>query len=234
MEEEPHRNFELERLLFNDLPGEFIFEVVFRTLIMFIVILLTLRLTGKRGVKQLSVFETVLIIALGSAAGDPMFYADVGMIPAIMVFAIVLLLYRLVTWMIGRYKWFERFIEGVPVCLVQEGVFSIGSFKKELLAQDEFFTELRMKNIEHLGQVRYAYLEPNGEISVYYYEDEDVKFGLPLRPDVFEMRSKLIVEAGNYACCFCGMVEELNPGMATCRNCGKHTWVKAVKNRRIG
>lgn len=49
---------------------------------MFTILLLTLKLAGKRGVKQLSIFETVIIIALGSAAGDPMFYEDVGIVPA--------------------------------------------------------------------------------------------------------------------------------------------------------
>lgn len=233
MEEEKHTNFELNRLLFNDLPTEFIFEVLFRTAIMFIVILLTLRLTGKRGVKQLSVFETVIIIALGSAAGDPMFYADVGMIPAIAVFVVVLLLYRIVTWMTGRYQWFERLIEGVPVCLIREGVFSIESFKKELLAHDEFFAELRVRNVEHLGQVRHAYIETSGELSVYFYEDEDVKYGLPLRPDVFDKRSVDVPEAGIYACSFCGRVEELAAGHATCPTCSKKMWVKAINTRRI-
>ncbi|MEZ7498769.1 hypothetical protein QO200_08460 [Flavobacterium sp. Arc3] len=69
--------FEWSRILFNDLPEIFLFEVIFRSVIMFTVLLLTLKIAGKRGVKQLSVFETVIIIALGSAAGDPMLYEDV-------------------------------------------------------------------------------------------------------------------------------------------------------------
>ena len=52
----------------------FLPEVALRTLIMFIIIITGLRFMGKRGVKQLSVVELVVIIGLGSAAGDPMFY----------------------------------------------------------------------------------------------------------------------------------------------------------------
>jgi hypothetical protein len=44
-------------------------------------------------------FLTVIIIALGSAAGDPMFYEEVGIIPPITVFLVIILLYRLVTWL---------------------------------------------------------------------------------------------------------------------------------------
>lgn len=96
--------FEWDRILYNDLPENFILEVLFRSTVMFIILLLTLKLAGKRGVKQLSVFETVIIIALGSAAGDPMFYEDVGIIPAGAVFLVIITLYRSVTWLTGKAK----------------------------------------------------------------------------------------------------------------------------------
>ena len=75
----------------------FLIETGFRTLVMFTVVLIGLTILGKRGVKQLSVFELVVIIGLGSAAGDPMFYKDVGLIPAIIVFVIIISLYSWVT-----------------------------------------------------------------------------------------------------------------------------------------
>ncbi len=233
MKEEAHQNFEWNRLLFNDLPVEFLLEVIFRSVIMFGVVLLALRMTGKRGVRQLSIFETVLIIALGSAAGDPMFYEDVGMIPALTVFLVIIFLYRFVTWLTGKSKRFEEFVEGVPVCLITEGHFAYENFKKEVLAQDEFFTELRIKSIEHLGQVRNAYLEPSGELSVYYYEDKDVRYGLPLRPELFSAKNKTIHEKGMYACTFCGTVAELESGTASCKSCGNSEWVRALNTRRI-
>ena len=104
--------FEWKRVLFNDLPAYFLFEVIFRAAVMFTILLLTLKIAGKRGVRQLSIFETVIIIALGSAAGDPMFYEDVGIIPALVVFMVIISLYRLVTWLTGKSKRFESFIEG--------------------------------------------------------------------------------------------------------------------------
>ncbi len=225
--------FEWNRLLFNELPSIFIVEVIFRSVLMFVVVLIALRVTGKRGVKQLSIFETVIIIALGSAAGDPMFYEDVGLIPAIVVFITIILLYRVVTWLTGKSKWFEILIEGETVCLIHEGKFSITQFKKESLAQDEFFTELRLKNIEHLGQVRNAYLETSGEVSVFFYPDDDVKPGLPILPDMYARKSRIITRKGWHACAFCGNTEELNPGEAQCPICNKQEWIPAIKTIRI-
>lgn len=225
--------FEWKRILFNDLPASFLLEVVFRTLIMFITVLLTLKFAGKRGVKQLSVFEVVIIISLGSAAGDPMFYEDVGIIPAITVFIAILAFYRTVTWLLGKSKGFEDFMEGKVKCIIENGKFSLHSFEKENLAQDEFFAELRLKSIEHLGQVRTAYIETNGAISVYFYEDGEVKYGLPIRPQLFSQKSKDIGEKGIYACIFCANVEHLEPGTANCTVCNRDEWITAIKRKRI-
>ncbi|MDW8852608.1 DUF421 domain-containing protein [Flavobacterium sp. MMLR14_040] len=225
--------FEWNRLFFNELPEIFILEVIFRSTVMFTILLLTLKLAGKRGVKQLSIFETVIIIALGSAAGDPMFYEDVGIIPAAIVFLTIIILYRAVTWLTGKSKKFEEFIEGKTECLIQDGKFSISSFKKETLAQDEFFSELRIRSIEHLGQVKHAFIETSGEVSVFFYEDKDVQFGLPILPAAFNEKSKIITTDGIHACTFCGHTEEQKPGTASCKVCKKEEWVPAIKTLRI-
>jgi len=228
-----HKIFDWDRLLFNELPGEFLFEVIFRSAIMFTILLLTLKLTGKRGVKQLSIFETVIIIALGSAAGDPMFYEDVGILPAMVVFSVIILMYRFVTWLTGKSKKFEEFMEGKTECLISDGKFSISTFEKESLAQDEFFAELRLRSIEHLGQVKFAYLETSGEVSVFYYEDEDVLPGLPIVPQLFLNKSKKIPAEGLYSCTFCGNTEVQKTGTATCKVCNRTEWVEAIKTLRI-
>jgi uncharacterized membrane protein YcaP (DUF421 family) len=180
--------FEWGRILFNELPAHFLIEVAIRSTVMFLILLVVLKLTGKRGIKQLSVFETVIIISLGSAAGDPMFYEDVGLVPAIGVFIMVLILYRMVTWLTGKSPWFEKLVESKTESLIEDGKFSPTKFERESLSQDEFFTELRLKSVEHLGQVRKAYLETTGDASVYYYEDKDVRYGLPITQNYFVKR----------------------------------------------
>jgi uncharacterized membrane protein YcaP (DUF421 family) len=225
--------FEWDRLFFNSLPETFLLEVIFRSTVMFTILLLTLKLAGKRGVKQLSIFETVIIIALGSAAGDPMFYEDVGIVPAAIVFTVIIILYRSVTWLTGKSKKFEEFIEGKTECLINDGKFSISTFKKESLAQDEFFAELRIRSIEHLGQVQHAFIETSGEISVFFYPDEKVKYGLPILPSMFNAKNKFIPSDGIYACSFCGHTQEVKKGTAKCAVCKKEEWVEAINTLRI-
>lgn len=223
---------EWKRVLLDDLPAAFLVEVVVRSAIMFIVILVGLRFTGKRGVRQLSVFEIVLIIALGSAAGDPMFYEDVGLLPAICVFVIVIAFYRLVTWFTSKSKKFEELLEGRVHLLIENGVFAIDKFDKEDIAQDEFFSELRVRSVEHLGQVKYAFLEPSGNISIFFFKDADVRPGLPLLPMLFNKRGKHIEEGGLYSCSNCGHTQTLFPGIAVCPVCKKEEWVQSLASIR--
>jgi uncharacterized membrane protein YcaP (DUF421 family) len=212
----------------------FLPEIVFRTLIMFIVILISLRLLGKRGVKQLSVFELVVIIGLGSAAGDPMFYKDVGILPALIVFSMVVGLYSLVTYMIGKNKKFERLVEGKPVCLIKEGRFMIDNFEKEILGEDEFFAELRMQSVSQLGQIEEAIEESSGNISVFFYPNEEVKYGLPIMPDSLKATQKKINDTDHYSCIFCGYTEKLKPiAKYACPQCKKWEWIKASNKKRV-
>jgi uncharacterized membrane protein YcaP (DUF421 family) len=175
--------FEWKELLLGGEGWNFLMETVLRTFIMFVVIVIGLRLLGKRGVKQLSVFELVVIIGLGSAAGDPMFYKDVGILPAVIVFIMVISLYRFIMYIIGKGKKFERLVEGEPVCLISEGRFTIDNFKKEVLARTNFFAELRLQGVMHLGQVQLGIIETSGNISLFFYPDAEVKYGLPVLPE---------------------------------------------------
>jgi uncharacterized membrane protein YcaP (DUF421 family) len=223
-----------QELLLGGEDWSFLAETALRTTIMFCVIVTSLRLLGKRGIKQLSVFELGVIIGLGSAAGDPMFYKDVGLLPGILVFTMVVCLYRLITILINRSRRFESLVEGNPTCIIKDGEFIVENFKKEPIAFDELFTQLRLQSIAHLGQVDQAVLENNGEVSVYYVEDKDLRYGLPILPDTPEYSSDRLPHDGMYACTHCGRPQELKTGAtSSCKRCGKDCWKQASNRRRI-
>lgn len=213
---------------------EFLMEIALRTLVMYFIILFGLRLLGKRGVRQLSVFELVVIISLGSAAGDPMFYKEIGLLIPIIIFIIIVGAYRFTTYLTAKSEKFDDLIEGKCVYLIRGGKFNIEDFKKETLAKDEFFAELRQQGISHLGQIETAILETSGTMSIYFYSDEDVKYGLPVLPDLFEKKVEHIHKIGIYACTFCGSVVHVaTEGKHICKVCGRKEWVMAIKNYRV-
>ena len=103
---------DFQNLLIGQEEWVFLTETIIRTFIMFMIILVCLKLLGKRGVKQLSVFELVVIIGLGSAAGDPMVYKEIGVLTALVAFLIVVLCYKILTFFVFKFKKIENFIEG--------------------------------------------------------------------------------------------------------------------------
>ncbi|MBK7425632.1 MAG: DUF421 domain-containing protein [Saprospiraceae bacterium] len=223
-----------QRLLLGEEEWSFLLETMLRTGVMFIIILVSLRLLGKRGVKQLSVFELVVIIGLGSAAGDPMFYKDVGLLVGFVVFCVVIGSYKLINYLIASNKKFEKVVEGMPVCLIKNGVFKIENFKKEPLTEDEFFAELRLRGVSQLGQIEEAIEESNGNISVFYFSDKEVKPGLSVMPGALDQYVRAIKDPGFYSCIFCGFTDELKPATQhTCPSCKKLKWTKASHRKRI-
>ncbi len=226
-------NFDWQTVFLHDLDLSYAVEVLARTAIMFIIVLAVIRLSGKRGVRQLSIFEVAIIVSLGSAAGDPMFYKDVAIVPAIFVCLTIIVLYRLITYLTAKNERIEKWVEGKPVYIVEDGVFCIDNISRDTLAKDEFFSELRQSNVEHLGQVRVAILETNGSISLLFYEAGKQKPGLPVTPKSYNSRTNLIDDQGTYACAFCGQVADLYPGKHYCKRCGREEWVKATDGARI-
>jgi len=226
--------FDWHRIFFSDHPYSFFFEILLRTPIMFLGVVLVLRLTGKRGVQQLSIFEMVMIITLGSAAGDAMFYEDVGVLHALAVFVVILIAYRLIIFVIEKSPKAELLLEGEPVYIIRDGALTLESIKGIEMGSDEFFGELRGRNIEHLGQVRIAILEDTGKVNVFYYRDEEVKPGLPILPDEYNQKTTSLSEPGDYACARCGHIFPLQPGDAIpCEYCKSTEWVKPISRLRI-
>ena len=157
--------FDWQRIFQENLPLSYLGEIVFRTVVMFLILIVALKFLSKRGVKQLSVFELAILIALGSATGDPMFYKNIPITHGFVVIAVVIILYITITRFTAKSKKMEVLLEGKPTCLLNDGEINFESYKKIGLPHDKFFAELRIKSIDHLGQVRKAYLETSGEIS---------------------------------------------------------------------
>ena len=96
------KTFDWHRMALDKVPVEFLAEVALRSLYTFVLVFIFLKITGRRGVRQMSLFEVLIILTLGSAAGDVAFYDDVPMLPVLAVFITLALLYRLIMWLMGH------------------------------------------------------------------------------------------------------------------------------------
>lgn len=229
--------FDWHRILWTPrTPPAYVGEIVFRCVVMYLIIIVALRVTGRRGVRQLSIFEISLVLALGSAAGDTMFYGTTSILYAAVVFVVVTGLYWLFNYLARAYPRFSDWMEGEPVLLVEDGRILLANFHKLRLTQKELFGELRQQQVEHLGQVRLAYMEASGNMSVYFYPSgEPVRGGLPIRPEHCTRRLRRAAAAGPHACYCCGRVQELAEATATtCPTCQKDEWLPVSTDERAG
>ena len=158
---------EFQRIFFGDMSIAVVAEILLRTIVMYLYTLALVRVLGKRGMGDLSPFELVIIVALGSAVGDPMFYSDVPLVHGLIVITVVVALQRILVKITERHKGLERLIESQPVLLVQDGQLLQQAMDQEDLSESEVFLGLREQGIEFLGEVRRAYLEPSGTITAF-------------------------------------------------------------------
>lgn len=226
---------DIENLFIESIEWDFITEIIVRTVIMFLMIILVLRLSGKRGVRQLTLFEVAIILGLGSAAGDPMFQEDIPIFHALVVFAVVMTIYKLLTWLAAKSLSVHRILEGKEMTVVKNGMFTVKNEKDGDFSTMEFFAELRNQSIEHLGQIRTAVLEVDGTMSVLFYTNGEVRFGLPLFPDAYQEIDVSTYSGGILACMHCGCIQEHDTVLENpvCPRCKHEKWAIALNTKRV-
>jgi Predicted membrane protein len=242
--QEPVVAFDLGRMFFGDVPLLFLLEIAFRTVVIYAYTMVLIRWVGGRSIAQLSLVEFLLVIALGSAVGDAMFYPDVPLVHCILVITLVVLLDKALSYCLARYPRLEDAIEGRSVEVVRDGVIDCARLKRMDVGHDELFEQLRLKGIEHLGRVRAAYFETNGVVSVFEAPEGAEQPGLSIEPpwDVRQphRHDHGTIATGTFACETCGTLVRLrNSALPRCPNCKGRHWHRAAdaeprQGRKVG
>lgn len=138
----------------------------FRSIIMYIIVLLVMRLMGKREIGQLQPFELAIAIMISELASIPM--ADVG-IPitnGIIPILSLLVMHLLISFFNLKSNKLREFVCGKPTILVYKGVIDEKQMNKERFTINELEEKLRSKDVMDVSDVEYAILETSGDISV--------------------------------------------------------------------
>lgn len=235
MEQQIIQVFDWKRMLIGDEPPLFLLEIAFRTAVVYLYAMLLLRWLGSRTIGQLSTIEFLLVIALGSAVGDAMFYPDVPLLHALLVITVVVVANKGLDILIARNATAERAIDGIPEEAVRDGVVCRDFIDSTTLSENELFQQLREHGIEQLGEVAHAYVETDGVLTV--FKSEEPRPGLPIVPP-WEIEQPAEVKPGEIgagdhplACRRCGAIAE--PEATACTRCDHDTWIRArVPGRR--
>jgi uncharacterized membrane protein YcaP (DUF421 family) len=226
--------FELKRLLIGEAPALFLLETAARALVIYLVLLLAARLLGKRVAGQMSVLELTIVVTLGAAIGVPLETPERGLLPALIVLAIAVIYQRLIGRATFRNRRAVAILEGKTSVLVRDGVIDLDTLRELSVSRERLYAMLREQQVLQLGQVKRAYLEASGGISVYL--DDSPHAGLSVLPgDDRRLYEDQFAEPGAYACRSCGRVEPGNhhPPDHGCPHCHADQWGSAVRRASI-
>jgi len=174
---DPVTPFDWHRMFLGNEPPLYFLEIAFRVVLIYVFAVLALRLMGKRGNRNLSPFQTVVVIALGSAAGDTMFYPQVPLLYAMLVIVVVVALHRVFAIAQIKAKGINTFLEGDPLIVIEAGVLLPESLRKARMRPDEIMGMLREQGIEDTGVVRFAFLERTGTLGIFRYSEKERRSG---------------------------------------------------------
>ncbi len=216
--------------LMGDAPWQFAIEVLLRFLVIYLVLLIVLRLMGRRFASQLSIVELAIMVMLGAAIGPPLQTPEKGILPTVLLLTL-LACFRLLSWFTFRSHQMEILSQGDATMLVKNGRLALEHLRHAELSRARIFSELRALDIQHLGELQRAWLEPSGRVSLLRYRQP--RAGLWILPDQSKESDKRILVEESYACARCGYVvnDGQKPG-AVCRYCQHPHWQRAVK--RLG
>jgi uncharacterized membrane protein YcaP (DUF421 family) len=141
-------------------------NVLIRGLIGFILLLILARLMGKKQLSQITYFEYIVGITIGSIAGELTFSPHIRMSNFILSMFIWSLIPIIISKVSLKSYRFRSIIEGSPTTLIKNGKILEQNLKKESITTEELMIHLRQKNIFMLSDVESAIIETSGEISV--------------------------------------------------------------------
>ena len=142
------------------------FVVSIRTAILYLLVVLTMRLMGKRQIGELQPYEFVITIMISDLASLPMQDTRLPLLLGIIPIITLLFLKTVLTQIGLKFQYTRKLVDGEPCILVHKGKINYSTLKKQQLNIDELLEELRLANYFNLDEIQYAILENDGQISI--------------------------------------------------------------------
>ena len=137
-----------------------------RTLILYVIVAIALRVMGKRQVGELEPMELVVTILIGELVAIPMQDLSVPLLAGVVPLLTILLVSMLMSFVMLKSVKLRKVMVGSPSILVHEGRVDRKQLKKNNVNITELIEALRLKNVTDIATVQYAILETNGQMSV--------------------------------------------------------------------
>lgn len=139
---------------------------VLRGVAVYALVMVLMRLSGKRAVGQFTPFDLILLILIGNAVQNGINGGDNSLTGACVMATTLIALNRLLAWASARSAKVEALLEGTPVLLAREGELYLPVLRRELISKADFHKAMREAGCEDIGEIKLAVLETDGHITI--------------------------------------------------------------------
>jgi len=147
-------------------PGTPLIAIIVRTVLVYLAVLVGLRLSGKREIGQLTVFDLVVLLLLANAVQNAMVGPDTSVTGGLLAAGVLLILNFIIARTGLRWPKIRRLLEGSPTLLILHGNIIPEHLRREGLDRETLESALREHGMMDVSQVEMAVLEIDGSISV--------------------------------------------------------------------
>jgi uncharacterized membrane protein YcaP (DUF421 family)/ribosomal protein S27AE len=217
----------MHRLWFGEAPASFSLEVMGRLAFLYLLLVIAMRIMGRRMASQLTRTEVIAMVSLAAAVGPAVATPNQGLLPPIIVTIWVVCMQRWMALRSFRSHVFEHWMQGEAATLIAKGELQLRALRANGISRDALFAKLRGSGISHLGRMDRVYLEPNGAFTLIAARSE--RPGLSTIPGWDEgWRREQVTSPDFRACGRCGVLGEARQERAVCARCGALEWRPAV------
>ena len=155
-------------------------SVIYRTLFFYFFVTLAYRIMGKREVGQLGVIDLIVSILIAELVAISIENITDPIILTVVPITILVLLEILLGFMAVKSSRFRTIMDGKPSLIIVNGKVNYHEMVKQRYTLDDLLISLREKEIKDIEEVEYAFLEPNGKLSIFKYNPFKLKGSYPM------------------------------------------------------
>lgn len=156
-----------------------IFTVLFRTIFFYFFVLIAYRIMGKREIGQLGVIDLIVSILIAELVAISIEEFKQPMAYTVIPITCLVILEVLFAFISIKSRKFRTIFDGKPSLIIVNGKINYKEMVKQRYSLDDLLVSLRQKEIRDIDMVEYAFLEPNGELSVFKYNFFKLKSPYP-------------------------------------------------------
>ena len=178
--------------------------LLLRTVILYVAVIVSVRLMGKRQIGELQPEELVVTILLSDVATTPLQDMQIPLLQPLMIMMVIVACELLFAALSLKSRTFRTLVQGHAIPIVKNGTLDQTMLKKIRYTVDDVLEALRLKDVFDLNDAAYVYVESNGSLSVLKRQKPPAPPAAPVLPCLVISDGKVIRDAFS----LCGMTDE--------------------------